>query len=89
MKKFYIIIVSPEINSQLIRERIKMIGPHYVIWDNQWIVCSKERAKEIYERISADEFSHILIFISELNIENYYGRMMTSLWEWIKNQNDK
>lgn len=85
MKKIYIIIVSPELNNnELFRERIKMIGSNYIFWDNHWLVTSTESAKEIYKKLSADDFNLVSIFVSELNISNYFGRMNTTLWDWIK-----
>lgn len=83
MKKIYIIIVSPELNNDKIRERIKMIGSNYIFWDNHWLVSSSETAKEIYQRLSAEEFNLASIFVSEMNINNYFGRMNTTLWEWL------
>lgn len=85
MKKIYVIIVSPELNNnELFRERIKMIGSNYIFWDNHWLVSSTESAKEIYKKLSADDFNLVSIFVSELNISNYFGRMNTTLWDWIK-----
>lgn len=89
MKKIYIIIVSPELNNELIRERIKMIGPNYIFWDNHWLVSSAESAKEIYQKLSSEEFSLASIFVSELKTENYFGRMNTTLWDWMKKATSK
>lgn len=83
MKKIYIIITSPELNNEKIIERIKMIGSNYIFWDNHWLVSSTESAKEIYQKLSADEYSLESIFVSELDVRNYFGRMNTTFWEWI------
>ncbi len=83
MKKIYIIIISPELNNEKILERIKMIGSNYIFWDNHWLVSSTESAKEIYQKLSADEYSLESIFVSEINIHNYFGRMNTTFWDWL------
>ena len=85
MKKIYIIIVSPELNSDKIIERIKMIGSNYIFWNNHWLVSSSESAKDIYHKLSVDEFNLASIFVSEMNIANYFGRMNTTLWDWLNN----
>lgn len=83
MKKIYIIIISPELNNEKIIERIKMIGSNYIFWDNHWLVSSTESAKEIYQKLSADEYSLESIFVSELDVRNYFGRMNTTFWDWL------
>ena len=83
MKKIYIIIISPELNNEKIIERIKMIGSNYIFWDNHWLVSSTESAKEIYQKLSADEFNLASIFVAEMNTRNYFGRMNTTFWEWL------
>lgn len=87
MNKVYIIIISDEYNTEIIRDRIKSIGQNYVFWDNHWLVESPESAKDIYHKLSADGYEKASIFISELNLTrvgSYYGRMKTGLWDWIK-----
>lgn len=83
MKKIYIIIISPELNNEKIIERIKMIGSNYIFWNNHWLVSSPESAKEIYQKLSADDYSLESIFVSELDVQNYFGRMNTTFWEWL------
>lgn len=83
MKKIYIIIVSSELDNEKIRERIKMIGSNYIFWDNHWLVSSSESAKDIYHKLSADEFNLASIFVAEINTTNYFGRMNTTLWDWL------
>lgn len=83
MKKIYIIIISPELNNEKIIERIKMIGSNYIFWNNHWLVSSTESAKEIYQKLSADDYSLESIFVSELDVQNYFGRMNTTFWEWL------
>lgn len=83
MKKIYIVIISPELNNEKIIERIKMIGSNYIFWDNHWLVSSTESAKEIYQKLSADEYSLESIFVSELDVRNYFGRMNTTFWDWL------
>lgn len=80
----YLIICDPSINSDVLRDRIKNIGPNYSFWDNHWIVKSSLSAKEIYKRISMGEFETTLMSIFEIT-NNYYGRMNPSIWDWLRN----
>ena len=87
MNKIFIIILSEEYNTEIMRDRIKSIGPSYVFWDNHWLVTSELSAKDIYHKLSADTYEKASIFISELNVSSlshYYGRMNTDLWDWIQ-----
>lgn len=83
MRKIYIIIISPELNNEKFIERIKMLGSNYIFWNNHWLVSSTESAKEIYRKLSTDEFKLASIFVSEIDLHNYFGRMNTTLWEWL------
>ena len=86
MKKIYIIIISTELNNEKFIERIKMIGSNYIFWNNHWLVSSTLSSKEIYQKLSYDEFNLASIFVSEMNAGNYFGRMNTTLWEWLNKE---
>lgn len=86
MKKKLLIIYDPTIDSDILRDRIKSIGPCYTFWETHWFVETTLSTKEVYEKISAVEFVSNSIIVIEMsdNSNNYYGRMNTTLWEWLK-----
>lgn len=86
MKKIILIIYDPSIDNDILRDRIKSLGSNYSFWNNHWFVATTYTTKEVYEKISINEFEIASILIIEMskNNLNYYGRMNTSLWEWLK-----
>lgn len=89
MKKIILIVYNPALDSDILRDRIKSLGPNYTFWGNHWFVETQSSPKEVYKKISADGFetSSLLVIEMSQNQGNYYGRMNTSLWEWLKNRN--
>lgn len=89
MKKVLLIIYDPSLDSDVLRDRIKSLGPCYTFWNNHWFVETTLNTKEAYEKIinsSSFEMSSMLIVEVSKNVMNYYGRMNTTLWDWLKNK---
>lgn len=86
MKKIILVIYDPAIDSDILRDRIKSLGRNYTFWGNHWFVETQYTTKEVYKKISANEFETSSILVIEMSNDNnnYYGRMNTSLWEWLK-----
>ena len=86
MKKIILVIYDPSLDSDILRDRIKSLGPNYTFWGNHWFVETQYTTKEVYEKISANEFETNSIVVIEMSRDmyNYYGRMNTSLWDWLK-----
>lgn len=86
MKKIILVIYDPSLDSDILRDRIKSLGPNYTFWGNHWFVETSYTTKQVYEKISADEFQTNSILVIEMSKDtyNYYGRMNTSLWDWLK-----
>lgn len=86
MKKIILVIYDPSLDSDILRDRIKSLGPNYTFWGNHWFVETSYTTKQVYEKISANEFQTNAILVIEMSKEayNYYGRMNTSLWDWLK-----
>lgn len=84
MKKTYLIQynIAEEDNFNL---RIKSLGNWTKYFNDNWLVESELSAKEIYEKLSKD-FEDKSIFVLEVNITNYWGRMNTKLWDFLKTQ---
>ena len=85
-KKIILVIYDPSLDSDILRDRIKSLGSSYTFWGNHWFIKTTLSSTEVYRKVSADEFSTTALLIIELseNENNYYGRMNTTLWEWLK-----
>jgi hypothetical protein len=89
MKKIILVIYDPSLDSDILRDRIKSLGPNYTFWGNHWFVETTYTTKEVYEKISANEFESNSILVIEMlkdSSQSYYGRMNTTLWDWLKNR---
>lgn len=89
MKKIMLIIYNPSIESDVLKDRIKSLGPSYVFWDNHWLVETTYKAEEVYDKISVDGFekkSIIILEVSNKISEGYWGIMDKSLWAWMKSR---
>ena len=89
MKNILLIIYDPALNREVLRDRIKSLGPCYTFWNNHWCVESNLSAKDAYETIitnSGFEFSSMIVLEVPKASFRYYGRMNTTLWEWLKDR---
>lgn len=88
MKKIILVIYDPSLDSDILRDRIKSLGSNYTFWGNHWFVETSFTTKEVYEKLSTNEFETTSILVVELskNSNYYYGRMNTTLWDWFKDK---
>lgn len=86
MKKILLIIYDNTIDSSILRDRIKSLGPNFTFWDNHWFVETTMDAKKVYEQITSGEYEQSAVIVMEISTraQSYYGRMNTALWEWLK-----
>lgn len=82
MKKIYLIQTAIKDN-EAFSNRIKSLGTWLKYFSDNWIVESSLSAKEIYERLSSGH-ENDSIFIIELNSTNYWGRMNSTVWDYLK-----
>ncbi|MEB2782890.1 hypothetical protein U3A58_21095 [Algoriphagus sp. C2-6-M1] len=82
MKKTYLIQTSIKEN-EAFNDRIKSLGTWLKYFSDNWIVESTFSSKEIYDKLSSGHDKES-IFIIELNVQNYWGRMNTTVWEYLK-----
>ncbi len=55
--------MTPQLsNLEVLHDRIKSLGRSYVFWNNHWLVETKLTAKEVYNKISANEFEKKIFF---------------------------
>ncbi len=83
MKKIYLLQYKKPTDA-MIENRIKSISATWIkYFDDNYIVETEKSSKEIYELLKVG-FEDTSLFIIELNKTNYYGRMNTKVWDWLK-----
>ncbi|ENA1807912.1 hypothetical protein ABF226_002363 [Flavobacterium psychrophilum] len=83
MKKIYLIQYKKGTNSML-EDRIKSISNNWIkYFDDNFIIESELKPSEIYNELKIG-FEETNILVIEISKNNYYGRMNTSLWDWLK-----
>ena len=88
MNKNVILIVFDDNidNQKLLQDRIRAIDDSYICFDNCGIISTILSPKEVYLRLSRDEFSeaHIACFILALGFDRHRALMPTSLWRYLE-----
>jgi hypothetical protein len=74
------------VDDSVLVNRIKALGNWIQYFNKSWIVKSNLSAQDIYNKLSVD-YEQVSFFIIELNTKNYWGRMNTSVWDWLKENN--
>jgi hypothetical protein len=87
MKKVYLIQYNISDNS-IFENRVKSLGDWVKYFSDNWIVSSELTSKEIYEKIT-EGYENKSILIIELPTTNYYGRMNTKVWDFLKSNKKK
>lgn len=83
MKKIYLIQYKKNTDPSL-ESRIKTISNSWIkYFDENFMIESALTPKEIYEHLSLGVEKQSVLII-EISKSNYYGRMNTSLWDWLK-----
>ncbi|WP_298153894.1 hypothetical protein [Flavobacterium sp.] len=82
MKKIY--LIQHNVQNEIVNNRIKALGAWTKYFSDNWLVESDLSAKEIYNKIS-EGFEQQSIFIVEVDLNNYWGRMNTKVWDFIRN----
>lgn len=91
MKNILIIVCDPNINTDLLNDRIHQLGPTYTFWGNHWLLETDMSSKDVYNKISEPYYGDASLFIMPLTSRDhsYYGRMKTSLWDWLVRRENK
>ena len=87
MRKILVIYDPSIANIEVLHDRIKSLGRSYVFWTNHWLVETNLTAKDVYNKISANEFEKKSFFVAEISDkvgDGYWGVMDGSLWDWLK-----
>ena len=83
MKKIYLVQYQITENVATFENRMKLLGSWIKYFNNSWLVESELTAEKIYEKLSVD-FKEASIIIIEIKKDNYFGRMNTSVWDYLK-----
>lgn len=81
-----LITFDPSFSSDILNDRIRNLGRSFNFYKNQWIVETMLTPKDVYDRLSVGGFENLTIFVIDINSSAYYGRMNTSLWDWMNSQ---
>lgn len=84
MKKKYLIQFAPGENI-VIDEKLKSLGKWIKYFENNFIIETIYNSKQIYEYLNINNPSKY-VFIIEISVQNYYGRMNPKIWEFIKSK---
>lgn len=87
MRKLFIIILDPNVDASVIRNRIIELGDHYIIYGNQYFVLADfENAQAVYERlVRKDENpTGIVVLCTDAERLTYWGYSDKGLWEWLR-----
>lgn len=68
---------------EISQERMAVIGDFINIFDSTYFLFTQKSAKEVYEFISSDNESSILIISCNINHGDYYGRANKRVWTWL------
>lgn len=87
MKKLYIIILDPNVDSTIVKSKISELSKYYSIY-NQYIVYTDcPNAKTLYEKLvpsSSATLTGIVVFGTTLESLTYWGYSDKGLWDWLK-----
>jgi hypothetical protein len=87
MKKVYIVQYNT-IDNSLFEHRLKSLGDWVKYFSDNWMIVSELSAKEIYEKLTEGNENKSILII-EIDTKNYYGRMNTKIWEFLKKHKNK
>lgn len=90
MRKVFIIILDPDVNSSVVRNRITELGEHYIVYGNQYIVLANfNNAKDVYDTLvrNVDNPVGIVVLCTDEATLSYWGYSDKGLWEWLKSHN--
>ncbi|WP_271407393.1 hypothetical protein [Tenacibaculum soleae] len=87
MKKAYLIQYNIA-DSEAFETRLKKIGPWVKYFSDNWIVESELNAEELYKKLYVG-YEDKSILVIQIDSNNYYGRMNTKLWDYLKPRRKK
>lgn len=91
MRKIYLIILGPEVDKDLLIQRIRGLGDIYVVYGNNVFVSSdKETVQDVYNAILSEETGQITSVVLDLGTApNYWGYTKKELWAWLNDHSTR
>jgi hypothetical protein len=85
MSTFYHIFISPkdDVTADQVQKVMNLALDWFRCDSNNWIVYTKSDAKKWYSRFQKYVEPGGHIFICKLDIDDYYGLMPKTLWDWL------
>lgn len=86
MKRLFIIILDPNADATIIRDRIAELGDYYIVYKNQYLVLADlDTARDVYERLMRNEEqpTGIVVLCTSTEQLTYWGYSNKKLWEWL------
>lgn len=87
-----LIIFNKDIeNLEIFKDRIKGLGDTFYVFDNMVFVETNSSTKEVYDKISSNEYEQSSILILHIRNEmfGFWGRMNTKLWSWLNEREER
>lgn len=78
-------------NPDVFKDRIKALGDTFYIFDNIVFVETDNSTKDVYDKISSNEYEQSSMLILHIRNEmlGFWGRMNTRLWTWLSEKEEK
>ena len=87
MRRLFIIILDPNVDASVVRNRITELGDHYIIYGDQYLVLANfDNARAVYDRLIRNGENRIRIVVLCVDAETltYWGYSDKGLWEWLR-----
>lgn len=85
MRKIYLVILGPDVDKDLLIQRIRDLGDVFIVFGNNVFVSSGlNTAQAVYNAIITDEIGQQTSVVLDLG-ENpeYWGYTKKELWTWL------
>ena len=85
MRRIYLIILGPDVNKDLLIQRIRALGEVYVVFGNNVFVSSEsESAQDVYNAMITEEMGQQTSVVLDLGTRpGYWGYTKKELWAWL------
>lgn len=87
MRRLFIIILDPNVDASIVRNRIAELGDHYIVYGNQYFVLANfDNAQAVYESVvrNGDTPIGIVVLCVDADTLTYWGYSDKGLWEWLR-----
>lgn len=91
MRKIYLIILGPDVDKDLLIQRIRTLGEIFIVFGNNVFVSSdRENAQRVYNAIVNEEIGQQTSIVLDLGSNpGYWGYTKKELWTWLESHSAK